>query len=57
MTEEQENTLSDMNYALANEQYYKDNWLDSNTSFELFRIIEEAIELVGELKKEKDNEH
>jgi len=57
MTEDQENTLSDLNYTLANEQWYRDNWLKKNTAFELFRVIDEAIDLIGELKREgKSNE-
>ena len=50
MTEQQENTLSDLHYLVANKNYWTDRWYKDDTSFEMWRAIDEAIELINELK-------
>jgi len=54
MTEDQENTLSDLHYGLANEKWYRDHWHNEATAFELFRLLDEAIELIETLKEKVD---
>jgi hypothetical protein len=51
MTEDQGNTLSDLNYLVANKQWWVDHWHQPETSFEMWRAIDEAIELIDELKE------
>ena len=51
LTEQEENTLSDLHSVLADEQWYRDHWLKDGTAFELFRVIEEAVDLVNNLKE------
>jgi hypothetical protein len=52
MTEQQENTLSDLHYLVANKNYWVDRWHKDETSFEMWRAIDEAIELIDELKED-----
>lgn len=50
LTEQEENTLADLSYLMANEQYYRDNWFDVETAEKLFSHLDEAIDLINDLK-------
>ena len=48
LREEEENTLSDLHYLVANKNYWTDNWHKPETSFEMWRAIDEAIDDIKE---------
>lgn len=50
MNEDQGNTLSDLHYLVANKNYWVDRWHQPDTSFEMWRAIDESIELIESLK-------
>ncbi len=50
LTEQEENTLNDLSYLVANEQFYRDNWTKEGTADKLFSHLDEAIDLINDLK-------